>query len=119
MPNISQHSHSRFQLDVKEWFFRADIRVIQGIPFGCASVLLFAWPAIVKIIYADNIPKDLDWAHMPYVSFLLSLIGFVGILRKEFYWSPRITLKDRWAIIVGAFMILVCIIFGVLMLFFC
>jgi uncharacterized BrkB/YihY/UPF0761 family membrane protein len=118
MSKTSQDNDQESKIDMKEWFYRVDIRVVQGIPLGVASLLFITWPIIIKLIYDDNLPANLDWAHLPYVNFILSIIGIVGILRKEFYWSPRTTLKGKWAILVGSILVLVCIVLGIILLLF-
>jgi len=107
MPELSTKNKNRNNsLDLKERFMHfinnTDIKILKGIPWAIFGVLIFLYPIILRLIVGDLAFQDCDgsWV-LPYAFFVLSLSGIVSIIKKEFYFSPFLTLKGKWAVFWG------------------
>jgi len=109
------NQESKF-VQFKKWFFESEIKIVQGIPFAVAGAFFIIWPTFVRLLGGEAMSKVYGHVHLPYVAFILSLVGVIGILRREFYWSPYITLQGGKAVFVGMFLTLLLITIGISLL---
>ncbi len=106
-------------LDLKKrlyYFIKdTDIKILKGIPWAIFAVLVFLHPIVVHLVVGDLAFKDYDgsWALAP-AFLILSLSGVVSIIKREFYVSPFLKLKGKWAIFWGVITTIVYTSFGVL-----
>jgi magnesium-transporting ATPase (P-type) len=100
-----------------ELFYTTDIKILQGIPFLVSIAIVFLYPLLLYMILDKEKFQNYNASGLlPVAFFILSLSGIVAILRKEFYWTPFLTLKGSWAIFWGIFFTISCLLVGVLLI---
>jgi hypothetical protein len=106
-------------LDLKKSLYdfikHTDIRILKGILWTIFAVLVFLHPIAVYLVVDNSTFQDYDgsWALAP-AFLILSLSGVVSIIKREFYVSPFLKIKGKWAIFWGVVATIVYISFGVL-----
>lgn len=100
-----------------QWFYAKDIRVLQWTPLIVSFVIIFLYPTILYIILDEKSFTRINLSGiLPLASFIMSLSGVVGIMRKEVYLSPFLSLKDKAAVFYSILFASICIMFGVFLI---
>ena len=124
MSNISSEStngieESNLVEQFKGWVEKTDIRILQGIPFIAAMFFMFGWPVILYLVLSKEAFQNYDGFYaLPISVFFLGISSFMGVLKKQFYWSPFRTLKGKWAVIVSSGTTILLIAIGILLIIF-
>lgn len=116
---INNKGNSRLSLlkTFSRWLYAKDIRVLQWTPLIASFVIIFLYPTILYIVLDERSFTRVNLSGiLPLASFIMSLSGVVGIIRKEVYLSPLLSLKDKAAVFYSIVFATICIIFGVFLI---
>jgi len=90
----------------KRWFTQTDIKIVVYTPIFLALFLMMIWP-IPWNLFFHHVPEEVyPFRHMGFASLIGGLSGIAGIIRKEYPWSYRVTLRGKDAVLLNALMTL-------------
>jgi hypothetical protein len=101
---------------LKDWFFKADIRLLNTAPVVMGMLLLIIIVVVFKGSGIRSIPKPFDGIILACMVFLSSLGGIASIIRRENMWSWNIIIRGKWAVVLGIVWTVICVLSGIIIL---